>query len=81
MKVVINIPNVYYEEKRCDDFLECLEIYMRYLIEYQKQLGFCHGNNYLWTFPVPGKYRNECVKTYEENGVIKEVRSYVEIVT
>jgi len=81
MKVVINIPGTLYEEKRCDDFLECLEIYMRYLTEYQSQLGLCYGNNYLWKFPVPGKYRNECVKTYEENGVMKEVRSYVEIVT
>ena len=81
MKVVIDIPNTFHEEKTCNDFIECLEYYMRYLIEYQKQLGLCYGNNYLERFPVSGRYRNECVKTYEENGVIKEVRSYVEIVT
>jgi len=81
MKVVINIPNVYYEEKRCDDFLECLGVYMRYLVEYQSQLGLCYGNNYLGYFPVPGKYRNECEKEYEEGGVKKKIKSYVEIVT
>jgi len=80
MKVVINIPNVLYEEKKCDDFMECLEIYMRYLIEYQKQLGLCYGDNYLWTFSTPGTYRNECEKEYEEGGVKKKVKSYVEIV-
>ncbi len=46
MKVVVNIPNVYYEEKSCVDFLECLEYYMRYLAEYGKQLGICYGENY-----------------------------------
>jgi hypothetical protein len=80
MKVIINIPNVLYEEKRCDDFLECLEIYTRYLIEYQKQLGLCYGSNYLWALPTPGRYRNECEKEYEEGGIKKKVKSYVEIV-
>jgi len=80
MKVVINIPGTLYEEKRCDNFLECLGIYMMYLIEYQNQLGLCYGNNYSGYFPVPGKYRNECVKTYKEDDVVKEVKSYVEIV-
>jgi len=81
MKVVINIPGTLYEEKRCDNFLECLGIYMMYLIEYQNQLGLCYGNNYSGYFPVPGKYRNECEKEYEEGGVKKKVKSYVEIVT
>jgi len=66
MKVVLNIPNTFYEEKSCGDFLECLEIYMRYLTEYQKQLGLCYGSNYLERFPVLGRYKNECVGGYIE---------------
>jgi len=66
MKVVLNIPNVYYEEKPCNDFMECLEIYMDYLIKYQKQLGFCYGNNYLERFPISGEFRNECIGGYVE---------------
>ena len=66
MKVVINIPNVFYEEKSCDEFLECLEYYMMYLTKYSKQLGVCYGNNYLGKFPIPGEYKNECVHGYVE---------------
>ena len=66
MKVILNVPNVIYEEKSCDDFLECLEIYMDYLIMYQKQLGLCYGSNYLERFPVPGNYKNECTGGYVE---------------
>jgi len=66
MKVVINIPNVYYEEKMCNEFMECFEIYMGYLITYQKQLGICYGSNYLERFPVPGNYKNECTGGYVE---------------
>jgi hypothetical protein len=66
MKVILNIPNVYYEEKVCNEFIECLEIYMRYLIEYQKQLGLCYGSNYLERFSSTGKYRNECTGGYVE---------------
>jgi len=66
MKVILNIPNVYYEEKTCNDFMECLEYYMRYLIEYQKQLGFCYGNNYSERFLMPGRYKNECTGGYIE---------------
>jgi len=66
MKVVVNVPNVLYEEKSCSEFLECLEIYMRYLIDYQKQLGLCYGNNYLGKFPIPGRFKNECVHGYVE---------------
>jgi len=66
MKVVLNIPNVYYEEKMCNDFMECVEYYMAYLVNYQKQLGFCYGNNYSERFPSIGKYRNECTGGYVE---------------
>jgi len=66
MKVIINIPNIYYQEKECSDFMECLEIYMRYLVDYQKQLGFCYGNDYLEKFSIPGEYRNECTGGYVE---------------
>jgi len=66
MKVVINIPNVLYEEKKCDEFLECLEIYMMYLSKYQKQLGVCYGLNSLNEFPVPNEYKNKCVNGYVE---------------
>jgi hypothetical protein len=66
MKVVINIPNVLYEEKSCNGFIECLEYYMSYLIEYQKQLGICYGSNYLERFPVPGRYKNECTGGHVE---------------
>ena len=66
MKVVINIPNVYYEEKQCGDFLGCLEVYMSYLVEYGSQLGLCYGNNYLGKFPIAGKHRNECTNGYVE---------------
>ena len=66
MKVVINIPNVYYEEKICNEFMECLEIYMGYLIDYQKQLGLCYGSNYLERFPIVREYKNECTGGYVE---------------
>jgi hypothetical protein len=66
MKVVINIPNVYYEEKSCSEFLECLEYYMMYLVKYQKQLGICYGENYSEKFPIVGEYKNECVNGYVE---------------
>jgi hypothetical protein len=66
MKVIINIPNVYYEEKECGEFLSCLEVYMRFLTKYGKQLGLCYGNNYLWKFPIPGEFRDECTNGYVE---------------
>jgi len=66
MKVVLNIPNVLYEEKNCSDFLECLEYYMMYLVKYEKQLGFCYGNNYSKEFPIAGEYKNKCVNGYVE---------------
>jgi len=66
MKVVINIPNVLYEEKECSDFMECLEYYTMYMINYQKQLGLCYGSNYLERFPIPGRYKNECTGGYVE---------------
>jgi len=66
MKVILNIPNVYYEEKTCNDFMECLEIYMMYLVKYQKQLGFCYGSNYSESFPNVGEYKNECTGGYVE---------------
>jgi len=66
MKVIINIPNVYYEEKECGEFLGCLEIYMKYLTKYGKQLGLCYGNNYLGKFPTPGEFRDECTNGYVE---------------
>ena len=66
MKVVLNIPNVLYEEKNCSDFLECLEYYMMYLVKYEKQLGICYGNNYSGKFPIPGEHKNECEKGYVE---------------
>ena len=66
MKVVLNIPNTLYEEKMCNDFMECLEIYMGYLIEYQKQLGLCYGSNYLERFPTVREYKNECTGGYVE---------------
>jgi len=66
MKVILNITNVLYEEKNCDEFLECLEIYMMYLMKYEKQLGICYGNNYSKEFPIPGEYKNKCEKGYVE---------------
>ena len=66
MKVVINIPNIFYEEKSCNEFLECLEIYMRYLTEYGKQLGICYGENYSGKFSTAGVYKNECIHGYVE---------------
>jgi len=66
MKVIINIPNILYEEKSCNGFMECLEVYMNYLITYQKQLGFCYGNNYSERFPTIKNYRNECTGGYIE---------------
>jgi len=66
MKVVLNIPNVLYEEKECSEFMECLEIYMMYLTKYEKQLGVCYGNNYSERFPTVGEYKNECVHGYVE---------------
>ena len=66
MKVILNIPNVLYEEKSCNDFMECLEYYIMYLTKYQKQLGFCYGVNFSERFPVPGSYKNECTGGYVE---------------
>ena len=66
MKVILNIPNVLYEEKECSEFMECLELYMRYLVEYGKQLGICYGENYLDEFPVVGEYKNKCKNGYVE---------------
>jgi hypothetical protein len=66
MKVILNISNVYYEEKSCDEFLECLEIYMMYLTKYGKQLGVCYGLNSLREFPIAGGYKNECTHGYVE---------------
>jgi hypothetical protein len=66
MKVVINIPNVYYEEKSCDDFMLCLAYYLMYITKYSKQLGLCYGLNYVDKFPEPGEYKNRCVNGYVE---------------
>jgi hypothetical protein len=66
MKVVVNIPNTLYEEKICDEFLECLEFYMRYLIDYGKQLGICYGLNDIRKFPISGEFKNECINGYVE---------------
>ena len=66
MKVILNIPNVFYEEKECNYFMECLEYYMKYLTKYGKQLGICYGENYLEKFPIVGEYKNECVHGYVE---------------
>jgi len=66
MKVIINVPNVLYEEKNCNEFLECLEYYTMYLTKYSKQLGVCYGLNSLKEFPIPGEYKNKCEKGYVE---------------
>lgn len=66
MKVVLEIPNILHEEKYCSDFLECLEIYTRFLIKFQKQLGLCYGLNSLEKFPIPSEFRNECQNGYVE---------------
>ncbi|ACB37246.1 virion structural protein [Betalipothrixvirus uzonense] len=66
MKVILSIDKVLYEEKECSEFLECLEIYMKYLTEYGKQLGLCYGNNYSNEFPIPGEYKNKCLNGYVE---------------
>jgi len=66
MKVVLNIPNVFYEEKECNYFMECLEYYMMYLVKYGKQLGICYGENYSEKFPISGEFRNECIHGYVE---------------
>jgi len=66
MKVVLNIPNVFYEEKSCDDFMMCLAYYLMYITKYSKQLGLCYGLNYVDNFPEPGEYKNECIHGYVE---------------
>ena len=66
MKVIINVPNVLYEEKSCSEFLECLEYYIMYLTKYGKQLGVCYGLNSLKEFPVVGEYKNKCTNGYVE---------------
>jgi hypothetical protein len=66
MKVILNIPNVLYEEKECNYFMECLELYTMYLTKYGKQLGICYGNNYLDEIPIAGEYKNKCKNGYVE---------------
>ncbi|AOS58363.1 conserved lipothrixviral structural protein [Sulfolobus islandicus filamentous virus 2] len=69
MKAILEIPNVLHEEKHCEDFLDCVEIYMKYLTKYGKQLGICYGQNSLKKFPISGEFINEC-----ENGYVEIVK-------
>ena len=47
MKVVLNVVQegkvILSEIEECDDFMDCMTLYLDLLIRYGKELGYCYG--------------------------------------